>query len=157
MQKIISALELKIPPAVFVIILAIVMWSISGKVPSLSFSFPGQFVVVVILTTAGILITLTSAVAFYRAQTTVDPTRPEKSSALVTSGIYRVSRNPIYVSFLLILIAWAIYVANFLAFVALPVFVAYMNRFQIIPEERVLRAKFGSTFIQYEQSVRRWL
>nr|ART40893.1 L409 [uncultured bacterium] len=76
---------------------------------------------------------------------------------MVISGIYRFSRNPMYVGLLLVLTAWAIYLSNALAFLFLPTFVACLTRLQIVPEERVLAAKFGDAFTAYRQSVRRWL
>jgi protein-S-isoprenylcysteine O-methyltransferase Ste14 len=76
---------------------------------------------------------------------------------MVTSGVYGVSRNPMYVGFLLVLIGWAAFLSHALAFALLPLFVAYMNRFQIEPEERALSAKFGGQFQEYRRSVRRWV
>jgi len=89
--------------------------------------------------------------------TTVNPMKPESSSALVRSGIYAWSRNPMYVGFLLILIAWAILLSNATAFVFLPGFLLYMNRFQIEPEERALFSTFGQHFTAYAARVRRWI
>lgn len=151
------ALELKIPPAALMVILAAAMWGGARLAPALAFSFPRQSWVAAALAAAGALVSLLGVVAFHRAQTTVDPRQPAKSVALVRVGIYRLSRNPMYVGFLLVLAAWATYLSNLLAFLALPVFLLYLNRFQIIPEERALRAKFGKRFVEYEESVRRWL
>lgn len=152
-----SALELKIPPLALAAVLSLAMWVVAKLAPSLSFRFPGQFPVIATLAVSGILISIAGGMAFRRAQTTVDPTNPEKSSTLVTTGVYRLSRNPMYVGFLFTLAAWAAYVSSPLAFIALPVFVAYMNRFQILPEEQALRDKFGRAFVEYERSTRRWL
>jgi protein-S-isoprenylcysteine O-methyltransferase Ste14 len=152
-----SALELKVPPVALVLVHAAIMWLLAKMTPSLSVTYGGQSLIVAALTTVGALISLAGVIAFRRAHTTVDPTRPEKSTALVATGVYRISRNPMYVGLLLLLAAWAAHLANLAALVALPVFVAYMQRFQIIPEERALREKFGHAFIEYEQSVRRWL
>lgn len=152
-----NALESKIPPLVLVVLVAICMWSAARLVPSLTVDFTGQGILTNLLAVAGVLVSLAGVVAFRRAHTTVDPMRPDKASALVTSGIYRCSRHPMYLGFLLVLAAWASHLSNLLSLVALPVFVAYMNRFQIDPEERVLRAKFGGVYADYEKSTRRWL
>ncbi|MBX3331709.1 MAG: isoprenylcysteine carboxylmethyltransferase family protein [Nitrospira sp.] len=125
--------------------------------PELSFRFPGKPIVVSVLAILGAMVSVAGAVAFRRAQTTVDPRYPEKSTALVSHGIYRLSRNPMYVGFLLLLAAWAVHTSNVMGLLILPAFVLYMNRFQIVPEERILRAKFGNAFGEYERSVRRWL
>jgi len=95
--------------------------------------------------------------AFQRARTTVDPLRPEKASALVTSGIYRRTRNPMYVALAIALLGWAIWLGHPLALLGVAAFVAWINRFQIAPEERALRALFGPEFERYCSEVRRWL
>ena len=82
---------------------------------------------------------------------------PESSSALVSGGVYRFTRNPMYLAMLCVLIGWALVVSNVAALVMLPLFVAYLNRFQIRPEERALHARFGAEFERYRDSVRRWL
>jgi protein-S-isoprenylcysteine O-methyltransferase Ste14 len=87
----------------------------------------------------------------------VNPTQPETSSTIVTSGIYRWSRNPMYAGFLLILAGWAVQLASIAAVLLLPAFVLYMNRYQIQPEERALTDKFGAEYLSYRRRVRRWL
>jgi protein-S-isoprenylcysteine O-methyltransferase Ste14 len=73
------------------------------------------------------------------------------------SGIYRISRNPMYLGFFLLLTGLAIFLSNVIAIVILPLFILYMNRFQIEPEERVLTYLFGQEFVDYKLRVRRWL
>ena len=94
---------------------------------------------------------------FRKAKTTVDPFHPESASAIVTSGIYRFTRNPMYLGFLLVLIALAIFLGNWISALMPLVFVIYMNRFQIAPEERALRLRFGTSYEAYLHSVRRWI
>jgi len=153
----VSALELKVPPVALVLIFAALMWLASAYVPSLAFRLPWRTVVAVAFVSAGIIIGLAGVVAFRKAGTTVNPTKPGATSAMVTSGVYRLSRNPMYVGLLFALTGLAVFLSHVLAFAFLPIFAAYMNRFQISPEERVLSAKFGSEFSAYKQSVRRWL
>ena len=83
--------------------------------------------------------------------------KPGETTALVAVGVYKLTRNPMYLGMLLMLIGWAIFLSNVVAFAFLPVFVLYINRFQIEPEERVLALKFGSEFAAYQTRVRRWL
>jgi protein-S-isoprenylcysteine O-methyltransferase Ste14 len=96
-------------------------------------------------------------VSFRRARTTVNPTKPESSSVLVDSGIYRLTRNPMYLGFSLGLSGWAVMLSNMFAFLLLPIFILYMDRFQIEPEEKALAAIFGRQFAVYKTRVRRWL
>lgn len=152
-----NTLELKLPPAILVAILALLMWLTPIVAPSLAISFPGQSVAMWLFAIPGMAITFIGAGAFRREGTTVDPTHPEKASSLIVSGVYRFSRNPMYLGFLLVLTGWGMHISNLLAFAALPVYVAYMTRFQIIPEERALQAGFGSAYSDYRKSVRRWL
>lgn len=149
-------LELRIPPVALVIIFATVMAALAYAVPAAIF-VPARRAVAVALVVAGALVALAGVVAFRRQKTTVNPLTPERSSSLVATGIYRISRNPMYLGFLLMLLGWAAWLANWAAALLLPVFVAYMNRFQIGPEERVLKERFGPAFLAYAKSVRRWL
>lgn len=91
------------------------------------------------------------------ARTTFNPLDPSRASTLVTGGIYRLSRNPIYLSLLLLLVAYAVRLGAWVEWLGPAVFVAYVTRFQIIPEERILAAKFGAAFHAYRQRTRRWI
>ena len=133
------------------------MWVVSAYGPSLTVPLPGHVAVAALLVTVGFAICMAGVVQFRRAKTTVNPLTPETTTAMVTSGTYRFSRNPMYLGFLLALTGWAVFLCYALAFALLPLFVASMNRFQIIPEERALAAKFGQQFTDYSHSVRRWV
>jgi protein-S-isoprenylcysteine O-methyltransferase Ste14 len=152
-----QALELKIPPVALVLLFAVTMWLLSAPVPSLALAVPWRAPVAFMLWGAGFAIALAGLFEFRRAKTTVNPLTPEAATAIVTSGIYHYSRNPMYVGLLLALIGWAVWLSHLLAFALLPFFILYMNRFQIEPEERALSAKFGGLFRDYRRSVRRWL
>jgi protein-S-isoprenylcysteine O-methyltransferase Ste14 len=149
-------LELRIPPAVLVAIVAAAMAALAYLVPAAG-TVSVSPMVAGVLALAGGLVALSGVVAFRRQETTVNPLTPEQSSSLVASGIYRFSRNPMYLGFLLCLVGWCVYLANCVAALLLPGFVMYMTRFQIQPEERALRARFGSQFEAYYRTVRRWL
>lgn len=152
-----QALELKIPPVVLVALFALAMWLISQFVPPVALPHLWAQVLAGLFAGAGIAVALSGVLAFRRANTTVDPRVPQQSSSLVIRGIYRYSRNPMYVGFLLLLIAWAFYLSSAAALALLPLFVLYMNRFQIAPEERFLLQKFGAEYQAYLTRVRRWL
>jgi protein-S-isoprenylcysteine O-methyltransferase Ste14 len=91
------------------------------------------------------------------SHTTVNPTTPNGTTSLVTSGVYRYTRNPMYVGFGLALLAVVVYLGSIASSLVLPLYVVYMNRFQIRPEERMLLEKFGEPFATYLRNVRRWL
>jgi len=150
-------LELRIPPPVVVVIFAIAMWLVAIFLPGFGFWVAGSWIFALALAFAGFVVAMMGADQFKKAQTTRDPTKPENASSLVTTGIFRRSRNPMYLGLLLLLTGWAIYLSNILNVVLLAGFVAYMTRFQIKPEERVLFEKFGADYQTYRQQVRRWL
>ena len=150
-------LELRIPPPAVALVIGGLMWLLSWTSPEFGFALPGSDVIAIALAAAGAAICAIGIVSFVRARTTVNPMKPESSSTLVVSGIYRFTRNPMYLGLLLILIGWAVFISNILAFVVLPAFVIYINRFQIDPEERALASRFRDDFVQYASRVRRWL
>jgi protein-S-isoprenylcysteine O-methyltransferase Ste14 len=150
-------LELRVPPVVLLLVTAGAMWAVAAAWPRFALRLPAARWIALALGGVGLAIGLAGVAAFRARGTTVDPMRPEKASQLVTGGIYRMSRNPMYLGLLLILAAWTVHLGSWVA-AALPVgFVAYMNRFQIAPEERVMRSAFGSSFDSYAGRVRRWL
>jgi protein-S-isoprenylcysteine O-methyltransferase Ste14 len=151
------ALELKVPPVPLAAVFAAAMFGVSLLTPAATIVIPARMVVSVGLALLGSATALAGVLAFRVNKTTVNPLNPGASSAVVSSGVYRLSRNPMYLGLLLALAAWTIYLSNALAAVFLPAFVAYMNRFQIKPEERALIAKFGPAFAQYMATVRRWV
>ena len=150
-------LDLKIPPVVIGAVTASGMWLVARTLPAFTFAFAPLRIVAVLMGIAGAVTTGLAIVSFIRAHTTLNPITPDSASSLVQSGIYRVTRNPMYLGLLFALVGWAFYLANVLTFLFLPVFLLYMNRFQIEPEERALRARFGQEFLEYTSRVRRWI
>jgi protein-S-isoprenylcysteine O-methyltransferase Ste14 len=148
---------LKLPPAALVVIMAALMWVASVATPTFYFSLPAKLPSAVILALIGALICVSAVVSFRRAKTTVNPMKPNSTSSLVVSGIYRYTRNPMYLGFLLALAGWAVFLSNLAAVAFLPVFVAYISRFQIQPEERVLASLFPHEYPEYQAKVRRWV
>jgi protein-S-isoprenylcysteine O-methyltransferase Ste14 len=133
------------------------MWAVSRVLPSGYFAFPGRFLLFAVVLVAGAVIALMGVLAFRRAGTTVDPRTPHQTNSQVVGGVYRHTSNPMYVGFLMILAAWWLYLGSVFAALLLPLYVLYMNRFQIKPEERHMRDLFGDQFNQYAERVRRWL
>ncbi len=152
-----KALELKIPPALLVLIFGLLMWLVDQVLPQ--FKETGVLYQWLSMAVFGLsLLCVALGVASFRhAKTTVDPTQPQNASSVVTGGIYRYTRNPMYLGFLLMLMAFAIKLANPVTLTMLPVFVAYLNRFQIKPEEQALTNLFGKEYTDYRQQVSRWL
>lgn len=151
------ALELKVPPALVLLLVGLAMWPLQRLGPSLPLTHGARVLLAVGLLVAGVAVAAAGVVTFRRARTTVNPLHPEQVSSMVTSGIYRHSRNPMYLGMLLVLAAWAAWLASAPALLGLPVLVLYLNRFQILPEERVLAHRFGAQYTDYARRTRRWL
>ena len=154
------ALALKVPPLAVGLLIAAIMWLAAWATPTLTFVFPARSFFSVAFVVTGAVISGLGIASFRRAKTTVNPMKPDSSSSLVVSGvagIYTYTRNPMYLGFLLILVGWAIFLSNVLAFFLLPGFILYMNRFQIEPEERALSALFADEYSEYHAKVRRWV
>jgi protein-S-isoprenylcysteine O-methyltransferase Ste14 len=152
-----SALELRIPPLVVLAIAGVVMALISQLVPGAGVVVPQATVSCVLLAALGALISGLAVASFRRANTTVNPLNPDASTTFVVTGIYRYSRNPMYLAFLIWLAAWGIWLENWLSGLFIPIYAAYLQRFQIIPEERILATRFPDQFARYCSEVRRWL
>jgi len=149
-------MKLKVPPVLVLIIFGGLMFLLSYFLPVGYFDFFGRKYLMYGLLFFATAIGLISLIQFFRSKTTVDPTAPSKATNLVTSGVYQFSRNPMYLGMLLMLLAWGIWLGNAFNVLLAAGFVGYMNRFQIIPEEEVLREMFGSDYKQYCSLTRRW-
>lgn len=152
-----DALELKIPPVAVFLAFAGATWFAAAQCPWAHFALPGHRPLSVLLSAGGGILGFSGVASFLRARTTVHPERPHRATTLVRTGVYRISRNPMYAGLLCMLAGEAVALSTGWALLLLPAFVAYMNRFQIRPEERALRAKFGADYEAFAKSVRRWL
>ena len=139
------------------LLIGLMMWSFFKVFPALTLNWTYSAVAAVVMVLLGLVISLGGVVSFKRANTTMDPKHPDQASTLISSGIYRYSRNPMYLGVLFMLVGWGFYLANLLSILCILIFIGYITRFQIIPEERLLQEKFGSEFLSYKRRVRRWL
>lgn len=151
------SLELKFPPALLFILLAAAsygygVWQQARLLPIMT----GLAWIGVVLMGLGIVCCVAGVVSFRRARTTVNPLAPERATKLVIRGIYHYSRNPMYLGFALMLIGTGLLWQQLSIVVWTWLFMAYLQRFQIKPEERALTALFGADYQHYCQQVRRW-
>ncbi|QIW16569.1 hypothetical protein A4G20_09585 [Pasteurellaceae bacterium RH1A] len=145
-------MKLKIPPpAVFVITAILIYFS-----PVVG-TFEAPFLVASFLIIAAIGLDMLSLWHFFKAKTTINPLNPKQTTALITTGLYRLSRNPMYLSLSLYLLSLALVLGNALAFLWVAVFILLINKLQIEPEEAILEAKFGQDYLEYKAKVRRWI
>ena len=151
------SMENRIPPPLVVVLIGAAMAVIAWFTPALEIGSNVRVAVGGIAIALGALVAVQGARMFWRNKTTINPVDLESASALVTSGVFRFSRNPMYVGFTALLVGWAVCLAAPWALVGPVAFVLFTNRFQIIPEERVMRDKFGQAYDDYQAQVRRWI
>jgi protein-S-isoprenylcysteine O-methyltransferase Ste14 len=150
-------LENKIPPPLVAMIIAAGMWRLSILTPVILLTSTIKITLIIVFIGLGIFFALSGAISFRFAKTTVNPLKPETASTLVTSGIYQFTRNPMYVGFVAFLLAWASYLGSAWGITLIVLYIAYIQRFQIMPEERALTILFKSEFTDYTKKVRAWL
>ena len=151
-----GSVELKIPPPLVALLFGLVMWLVSLLGGAVDVSFGIRMGVAIVVASIGVAFGFSAMASFLRAKTTMNPTKPSATSALITHGVYRLTRNPMYLSLVLYLFAWAVYLSNWLALLLVPVFALYIERFQVKPEELALSARYGSEYASYKSRVRRW-
>ena len=150
-------LALKVPPPVVLLIFGILMWFVGSRVPGGRFEFDNQLAAAISVGVLGLIINVNAIHGFRRAKTTVNPLHPGKATQLVVGGVFRLSRNPMYLGILVVLIGWAIWIGSFYNVALIALFVYYITEFQIRPEEEVLRPLFGEAYADYCSKVRRWI
>jgi len=150
-------LELRIPPPVVGLIVAGGMWTVAHLPPIVRLPDLVRLPVAAVLVAIGVAVAVAGVVSFRFARTTVNPLKPETSAALVSTGVYSFTRNPMYLGMVLALFAWAVYLSSIWPLFGPVLFALYITRFQIVPEERVLDGLFGTPFAEYKRRVRRWL
>jgi protein-S-isoprenylcysteine O-methyltransferase Ste14 len=153
------ALEMRVPPLVALASSCALVWVVVALTPEWTTSLAQTVrqATAAALALIGVAFMGAGVSEFRRHETTVNPMRPESSSKVVDSGVYAWTRNPMYLGMHLGVFAWAVLLGNLWGLVAAHAFVAYIARFQIAPEERVLSARFGAPYVNYTQRVRRWL
>jgi len=147
-------LKTKIPPPIVTLLCIGIIYLFENKI---EYSQPDFKAIGIIFLILGFIIIFLAVLKFIKIKTTVDPTRPHKTSNLVISGIYKITRNPMYLGMLFLIIAYTIYTNNVVGSITIPIFIFYINKFQIEPEEIEMRKKFGESFENYCKKVNRWI
>ena len=150
-------LEHKVPPVAITLIVAALMWLASTLTPASFLPGKARMICTTLFTMAALVIGIAGVAAFRQANTTVNPLEPENCSQLVDSGIYRYTRNPMYLALLFALLGWGSFLNNPWSLVPVAAFVLYIDHYQIRPEENALETAFGEAFQRYRQRVRKWL
>ncbi len=150
-------ISLKVPPVAQGLVAILLIWLFDRYAPLYHIKIIYQNIIACAFIGLGAIVALSGVFAFIKLSTTVDPRCPEKASELVIIGIYKYSRNPMYLGILLIIIGFTVYLGAFSNIFVILLFVVFINKYQIVPEEVALQKKFGKSYTQYIQNVRRWL
>ena len=152
-----SKLELKIPPLLLLALGFVLIWLVAQKTPLVDFSQFARNFVALAMSLVGAVLAVGGVISCVLGGASINPLRPALSQQLITSGVYRITRNPMYLGFVSFLLAWSFYLSSMYALLVVLGYMFYLTRLQIIPEERVLAASFGEDFDDYRSRVRRWL
>ena len=153
----INSLENRFPPPIIAMAIAAIMWWTARYLPHFVVADWLRFAGLIGISFAALVFGGPAILAFGRAKTTINPVDIEAASTLVTTGIFGISRNPMYVGLTALLLAWAVYLASPSSLLGVVIFALFTWRYQILPEERVLKEKFGRSYEEYQRRVRRWL
>ena len=146
---------LKIPPPLLVLILVVSNYFSSKKIDLIL--LPNQDITSIIIFLIGMLILINPIFKFIKSKTTIDPIKFKKVNKLITSGIYRYSRNPMYLGLLILVTSTSIFYLNIFTITTPVFFYFWINRFQIKREEIFLTKKFGKEYLLYKTKTRRWI
>lgn len=149
-------LDCRLPPPLVAAVAAAIAWGLVRLAPTWTLGARSPWPLVVVLLLLSGAFGVGGVLAFRRRRTSINPHAPQRASTLVVEGPYRFSRNPMYLALVLALLAWCAWLANPVSLLGPVVFVAYLTRWQVAPEERVMREKFGDEYQRYCTRVRRW-
>ncbi|MCB9137017.1 MAG: isoprenylcysteine carboxylmethyltransferase family protein [Caldilineaceae bacterium] len=147
----------KVPPLLLVVLISIAMYLLAPHLPAINIGQKFSLLLSAVVFTVGACVAILAIFDFRRAHTTVDPLNIENVSTLVTSGVFGMSRNPMYLGFALFLLAFVIYLNSPVLLVGVAGFILYITMFQIVPEEQAMLEKFGDEYRGYMLKVRRWV
>lgn len=146
---------LDIPP-LWLAVAIIVAWAQARFAPAgLSIASGATDLMSGLMIGGGAILILMAALEFRKSRTTIIP--HQQPSTLITSGIFARTRNPIYLGDALILTGFILRFDAVLSLILIPIFVWWIERHFIVPEEDRLRRMFRLEFARYEQKVRRWV
>jgi protein-S-isoprenylcysteine O-methyltransferase Ste14 len=154
-----GSLENRIPPPIVVLLTAALMLALDQIAPGLRIGMDVHMAQSLggSIAFCGFAIDVHCLINFIACKTSASPLKPEKATSIISTGFYRVSRNPMYLGMVVVLLGWAVMLLNPLSLIGLPLFVAFIQRFQIAPEERALTQRFGDEYLDYTRKVRRWI
>ena len=148
-------METKIPPPIVTLIFGLAIYLSRTIFPEIEIQYSSFFGTFLLL--LGFFILISAVKLFRNDKTTVNPLSPEQATKLVTNGIFKLSRNPMYLGMAVILASVAVLFNIIGGIIFMALFCLYITKFQIIPEEKAMKELFAQDFEQYMQATRRWI
>ena len=148
-------METKIPPPIVTLIFGLAIYLSRTIFPEIEIQYSSFFGIFLLL--LGFFILISAVKLFRNDKTTVNPLSPEQATKLVTNGIFKLSRNPMYLGMAVILASVAVFFNIIGGIISMALFCLYITKFQIIPEEKAMKELFAQDFEQYMQATRRWI
>ena len=148
-------METKIPPPIVTLIFGLAIYLSRTIFPEIEIQYSSFFGMVLLL--LGFFILISAVKLFRNDKTTVNPLSPEQATKLVTNGIFKLSRNPMYLGMAVILASVAVFFNIIGGIIFMALFCLYITKFQIIPEEKAMKELFAQDFEQYMKATRRWI
>ena len=147
----------RVPPPIWMLLTGAIMWGIARSPFAFSVELPYTAEAGTLLIVLGIAVITLGITQFAKLKTTVNPLDLTESTRLATQGIYKYTRNPMYLGLTLILTGWGLHLDSPVNILCLIGFVVLITEVQIKPEEAALRGLFGGEYETYCRRVRRWL
>jgi len=148
-------MKTKIPPPIIALICIVINYLSTYLINPIK--FPNIEIIGGLILLLGVATAVLATLLFKKDQTTVNPRNPEEATTLVTSGIFSITRNPMYLGLFLSISSTILFFGSWFGIIILMFFVWYINKFQIIPEEEAMEKLFGGKYSEYRQKVRRWI
>ena len=148
-------MKTKIPPPIIALICIVINYLSTYLINPIK--FPNIEIIGGLILLLGVATAVLATLLFKKDQTTVNPRNPEKTTTLVTNGIFSITRNPMYLGLFFSISSTILFFGSWFGIIILMFFVWYINKFQIIPEEEAMEKLFGNKYSEYRQKVRRWI
>ena len=148
-------MKTKIPPPIIALICIVINYLSTHLINPIK--FPNIEIVGGVILLVGLVTAMLAIFLFKKDKTTVNPINPEETTTLVTTGIFSITRNPMYLGLFFVISSTILFFGSWFGIIILMFFVWYINKFQIIPEEEAIEKLFGDEYREYKKNVRRWI
>ncbi len=148
-------MKTKLPPPIITLTCIVINYLSTYLIKPIK--FPKIEIIGGLILVIGLVIGILAIFLFKKDKTTLNPINPEKATSLVTTGIFSISRNPMYLGLLFVISSTILFFGSWLGIIILIFFIWYINKFQIIPEEEAMEKLFGNKYNEYKKNVRRWI